>query len=355
MNKQKFNNIVSNPDVITSSDVEALNELANSFPYSQIIHALNAKAQSISKNSDSQKAVSTAAMYATDRQVLKELVLSQPKVETKAVPVDKAEITVQKTKKVLPKHKKITIDVSSFKNESQEVRNSIWLDLEKLKVSKAHYVEYLDREELKEQSKKVTTPAKKSSKSSVKKESVKKATTNSEKITPAKKKSTTPVKKQSTSKTSVKTSDTKSKAQKVVKSTSATKKAAVKSTAVKKAPAKSPSTKAVKSKESEKEIKKKPNKLQKLDKVEEQIHLIDEFIEKKPSISSKKVTSVETSQEDLSEKSTNFGDDLISENLALILKDQGKVQKALEMYKKLIWKFPQKKSYFAAQIEELKK
>lgn len=351
MNKQKFNNIVSNPDVITSSDVEALNELANSFPYSQIIHTLNAKAQSISKNSDSQKAVSTAAMYATDRQVLKELVLSQPKVETKVVPVDKAETTVQKTKKVLPKHKKITIDVSSFKNESQEVRNSIWLDLEKLKVSKAHYVEYLDREELKEQSKKVTTPAKKSSKSSVKKESVKKATTNSEKITPAKKKSTTPVKKQSTSKTS----DTKSKAQKVVKSTSTTKKAAAKSTAVKKAPAKAPTSKAVKSKESEKEIKKKPNKLQKLDKVEEQIHLIDEFIEKKPSISSKKVTSVETSQEDLSEKSTNFGDDLISENLALILKDQGKVQKALEMYKKLIWKFPQKKSYFAAQIEELKK
>jgi TolA-binding protein len=41
--------------------------------------------------------------------------------------------------------------------------------------------------------------------------------------------------------------------------------------------------------------------------------------------------------------------------LAQILTRQGKKDKAIEVYKKLIWKFPQKKAYFAAQIEDLKK
>jgi hypothetical protein len=36
------------------------------------------------------------------------------------------------------------------------------------------------------------------------------------------------------------------------------------------------------------------------------------------------------------------------------LLSQGKKDKAVEVLRKLIWKFPQKKSYFAAQIEELK-
>ena len=34
---------------------------------------------------------------------------------------------------------------------------------------------------------------------------------------------------------------------------------------------------------------------------------------------------------------------------------QGKLEKAQEIYNKLIWKFPEKKAYFVAQIEKLKK
>lgn len=40
--------------------------------------------------------------------------------------------------------------------------------------------------------------------------------------------------------------------------------------------------------------------------------------------------------------------------LAGIMVKQGKLEKAIDIYHKLIWKFPQKKSYFAAQIEILK-
>ena len=61
-------------------------------------------------------------------------------------------------------------------------------------------------------------------------------------------------------------------------------------------------------------------------------------------------------QNDLADiKSGEFADTIISETLTKILIRQGKKEKAIEVYRKLIWKFPQKKAYFAAQIDELKK
>lgn len=58
-------------------------------------------------------------------------------------------------------------------------------------------------------------------------------------------------------------------------------------------------------------------------------------------------------QEDLAANSTRLSENAISENLARILHQQGKVGLAIDIYRKLIWKFPQKKAYFADQIEKL--
>ena len=80
--------------------------------------------------------------------------------------------------------------------------------------------------------------------------------------------------------------------------------------------------------------------------------LISRFIEISPSITPNRKFS--GTQEDLSVKSVSFNEDLISENLAEIFARQGKIKKAIEIYKKLIWKFPQKKAFFAARIEEFK-
>ncbi len=88
-------------------------------------------------------------------------------------------------------------------------------------------------------------------------------------------------------------------------------------------------------------------------KQKEQIEIIDEFIKTQPSISPANSTTPKT--EDLSEKYDMYGDNIVSETLVEILLKQGKKEKAVEMLKKLIWKFPQKKAYFAAQIEALKK
>lgn len=62
-----------------------------------------------------------------------------------------------------------------------------------------------------------------------------------------------------------------------------------------------------------------------------------------------------TPKEDLSKKSTELPSNLISENLAKIFEKQGKTPKAIAIYKELILKYPDKKSYFAQKITELEK
>lgn len=88
----------------------------------------------------------------------------------------------------------------------------------------------------------------------------------------------------------------------------------------------------------------------------EQLEIIDEFIKSKPTISKGK-TAVQPAAPtaDLAESSVIFTENIVSETLVDLLLKQGKKDKAVEVLKKLIWKFPQKKAYFAAQIEELKK
>jgi hypothetical protein len=86
-------------------------------------------------------------------------------------------------------------------------------------------------------------------------------------------------------------------------------------------------------------------------KQKEQNDIIDQFINTKPAIPKPKA---HVQANDLAEDSGVFSDNVVSETLVDILLKQGKKDKAVEVLKKLIWKFPQKKAYFAAQIDSLK-
>ena len=57
---------------------------------------------------------------------------------------------------------------------------------------------------------------------------------------------------------------------------------------------------------------------------------------------------------DLSASSSAFQDDVATENLAEIMLKQGKTDKAVNLYEKLMLKYPEKKAYFAQKIEQLK-
>ena len=92
------------------------------------------------------------------------------------------------------------------------------------------------------------------------------------------------------------------------------------------------------------------------EKQKEQLTIIEQFIQTQPTISNAKDKPVTVPDDDLSSvKTGEFTENIVSETLVELLVKQGKKEKAVEVLKKLIWKFPQKKSYFAAQIEELKK
>jgi hypothetical protein len=84
----------------------------------------------------------------------------------------------------------------------------------------------------------------------------------------------------------------------------------------------------------------------------DQIEIIDQFIKSKPALPKAAAAQIEL---DLSGPNDTYNENVVSETLALILIKQGKKDKAVEVLRKLIWKFPQKKAYFAAQIEDLTK
>lgn len=84
-----------------------------------------------------------------------------------------------------------------------------------------------------------------------------------------------------------------------------------------------------------------------------QIEIIDRFIKRQPTIVRKPTSG--KADVDLSQKSVELTQEVVSTTLADLLVSQGKKERAIEVLKKLIWKFPQKKAIFAARIEELKK
>lgn len=92
------------------------------------------------------------------------------------------------------------------------------------------------------------------------------------------------------------------------------------------------------------------------DKSREQIDIIEAFIQKEVQFRPHllKEVSYEHFQVDLTQESTTFHDDLFTENLAQVLFQQGRVQRAVDIYNKLSLKFPEKRTYFASLAEELK-
>lgn len=80
--------------------------------------------------------------------------------------------------------------------------------------------------------------------------------------------------------------------------------------------------------------------------------IIERFIQAEPQI--KHPTSI-TDTENKARKSSEDADEFVTETLARIYTEQMLYQKAIDTYKKLMLKFPEKSLYFAGQIEQIEK
>lgn len=87
-----------------------------------------------------------------------------------------------------------------------------------------------------------------------------------------------------------------------------------------------------------------------------QVEIIEKFIKDEPSIERQKISKSElpSQQEDLASKALKGVEAFETETLAQLMVMQGKHKKAINIYKKLSLKFPEKSTYFAGRIEEVK-
>ncbi len=351
MNKQRFKQIVNDYHNISEEDRSALHQLVKDHPYSQILHTLIAKANSDIKSNIAQQTLNYAAMYASDRSVLKNVIQKKPEKKTvlteptREVPGKKEnQKTVSSAKEAekdrasvrndltpsntvpLKEGKPITVDTTQLSHASDDLIKEVWKDLADLKKSKSHYLSNSLSEESAPSKK---TSVRKTSATKSKSATSKARSTSTSKTSGAQAKKT--VKKAATSRTRTKaaafkatkaTSTTTSKTKTSKKSAAATKKTpktTTKTTSAKK-------TTAAKAATSKKKV-----KTQEVANGESQKEIIERFIDEEPRISAKTIKTAIEDQKDLSEKSSTYSEDLISENLAQILLAQGKKEKAIEI------------------------
>jgi len=89
---------------------------------------------------------------------------------------------------------------------------------------------------------------------------------------------------------------------------------------------------------------------------EEKVDLIEKFIKVNPTIQPRnEIAIAQNDLFELNDESENENDELITETLSRIYLKQGHLQKAIDSFRRLSLKFPEKSAYFTEQIEEIKK
>ena len=304
MEKTGFIDLINHYAGTQPEEANAIRNLRNNYPYSQVIQVLAARFAKDHAWSDQQGLLQSAAVYSTDRSVLKEVMTT---TYAKSVRLAKDRPAIKQ--EVAPNVETSTIDFAA----------EVLRDLERLQKTKSDFEHMLSDIES-------NLPVLNRGKEDVIQE-VEEG----------------PEKKPATKKTAA-------------KNTAANDEETADKPKAKRGPGrprkKEPSDPLI---EEIKTTKKKvtPSK----QKAKEQIEIIDQFIKSQP-----KITPIESSNQNIVTEGDSdaaaegdFGDNVISETLVEILKKQGKKDKAVEVLRKLIWKYPQKKAYFAAQIEELTK
>lgn len=307
MDKNQFVSLLHRFSGTTANEAVEVNALAGNYPYSQLLEALAARVSKDHQLNGHQVILQRAAVYSTDRTVLKEIMTAIG--ETEEAVEEKDVVGAQENSTT---SQNIPSQISANPDYADEVIH----DLERLQELKHNFEALFDQDG-------VALPISKPTLSKP------------ELVNPEKEKKI-------------------SKKERIVQLAKELEKSGDE-------PTTDPPIKKKLKKTSEldpivNEIKSTRKKVQpESEKTKEQIEIIDQFIKIKTHLVPSPSNADDNPDLASTLKSGEFGDHIVSETLAEILIRQGKKDKAIEVYKKLIWKFPQKKAYFAAQIEDLRK
>jgi hypothetical protein len=311
--KDLFNKVLHKYPTSTVAEAQELLSLKDKFPYSQLLHVLTARVTKDHGLSQQQTELQLAAVYAADRALLKSM-MGNPElngtVSAEAVVVEPTEFT-QKEIKPQPENENSAPSEEPSRElagEGNDIADKVIRDVKELYETRHHFEAMF-----------VDNPGVNLGPSTLKTEDL--------------------------------DYQAKSKRERIIELSKALSSQQQPPTSEEVAPPKKKLRKEIID-----EIVDTKNQIEpENDKQKEQIKIIENFIKTQPSISSAKDKPL-VPEGDLSTiKAGEFGDNIVSETLVELLLKQGKKDKAIEVLKKLIWKFPQKKAYFAAQIEELKK
>ncbi|MEQ8474143.1 MAG: hypothetical protein RIC35_23305 [Marinoscillum sp.] len=452
MNKQKFVEYLRTPAKLDQKTLAELEEVVNEFPYFQNARTLLAKGSKQNKSKKSASLIGTAALYATDRALLKryindQLIFLNPlEVHESHEPEREIDLTdniksnrivsahVKQTsseEKAPPKKKPIMRPQPEAKEPAPEtplanpeetptapssdldhIIDELYRDMEELKVNRAKFQkienQLAEEEEFDNAVKKATDKAsKKEGTKEEKAQSGKQATekheataaeteeakedvkpeekAKSEKTEPTSDSiETGPLKKASESRSARRISsiepeeEDKAEPKKKTTKKTATKKTTPKKSAAKKSTSAKPTGKSATTKStSKKDTSKKstgkststskpgsPSKTDKKgdgekkedkgDRKSHQDEIITNFIKVNPSISPGDSNAPRpTNSVDLSGNSTELHPDIASEYLAEIYLEQGRTERAIQIYESLMVRIPEKSVYFADIIKKL--
>lgn len=312
MEKPQFLSILQHYASTSPDEAKEIAALRAQYPYSQLLQTLTARASKDHGFQHQQRDLQVAAVYAADRNLLKDIITLQPE---------------EPVHQIVSKHIN-AVDQVSATIDSVDVADVIMDDLERLSKLKSTF-ENLFME--------YPRPEKKRQEFSEEKES-----------------SATPAAAETES-IPVAVSSAKSKKARIIEmakalNTTAENEAITSPKKKRRDKDGNPVDELIAEIQSSKQELLPENEKQK-----HQIEIINQFIRVQPSITSAR-DRISSSNGDLMPiKAGEFGDNIVSETLVEILVKQGKKDRAIEVLKKLIWKYPQKKAYFASQIEDLKK
>ncbi len=384
MNKQKFIEFLQKPAILNEQNLSELDDMVNENPYFHAARMLEAIGNRSLKTSEAGKKTASAAIYSTNRLLLKKYLAGGVATEPLASapkPQPAKEIPKPVSTAPTPEPTKITAEPAQQISESpgsssiDQLIYSLKKDMQELEHSRAKYIEVtrkIEEDEAVEQAVKKATAStdadtkKPAKKAPVKKSTIKKAPaakkaagTSTTKASTAKKSTAAAQKKKKTSSGTAKsTANKKTPARKRTATKTATNKSrttTTKTAAKKQSTAKAKTTKSTAAKTAAKKSSSKASGTTISNKEDndkgDQQNLIDQFIKKNPSF---KPATANVNQEDLSVGSISLNDDIASEYLAEIFLEQGKKDNAIKIYNSLMLRFPEKRAYFAGRIKKIK-